>query len=79
MNCLICKVGKPVEGEASVQLLRGEFHLLVSGVPALVCPDCGEAFLDEVTAEAVLTIGQRLEEQGWREPYEMMFSEAVQV
>ena len=54
MNCLICKQGDTSEGKATVTLERGGATLVVKGVPAQVCQNCGEEYVDEATASVLL-------------------------
>jgi YgiT-type zinc finger domain-containing protein len=54
MICLICRQAKLVGGLTTVQLERGEIRLVVNDVPARICPDCGEAYLDVDVAERLL-------------------------
>lgn len=51
MKCVICKQGETRPGTATVTLERLSMTLVVKSVPALVCENCGEEYLDEeVTA-----------------------------
>jgi YgiT-type zinc finger domain-containing protein len=50
MKCAICKTGQTHAGATTVTLQRGESVLVFRGVPAEICEDCGEYYLDEVTA-----------------------------
>ena len=54
MICLVCHRADLVDGLTSVRFERGELRLVVSNVPARVCPICGEAFLEEHTAIRLL-------------------------
>jgi YgiT-type zinc finger domain-containing protein len=54
MICLICRQVEIVDGLTSVRFERGEFRLVVNGVPARVCPSCGEAYVDEEIAVQLL-------------------------
>lgn len=47
MRCLICRQTEIVQGFTSIKFEREESRLIVSGVPAQVCPACGEAYVDE--------------------------------
>lgn len=47
MKCVICKQGETVEGAATVTLARDGTMLVVKGVPARVCENCGEEYVDE--------------------------------
>ena len=50
MNCQICKSGEMRSGTATVTLSRGESTIVIKGVPAEVCDNCGEYYLSEETA-----------------------------
>lgn len=54
MKCVICKHGETVRGETTVTLERGTTTLVIKGVPAEVCENCGEAYVDERTTTALL-------------------------
>ena len=52
MKCPICKKGGTSPGTATVTLERGRLTLVVKAVPAEVCENCGEEYIDEkATAE----------------------------
>ena len=52
MKCVICKHGETEPGHATGVLDRGESTLVFREVPARVCPNCGEEYVeDEVAAE----------------------------
>jgi len=51
MRCIICKQGEIRPGTATVMLERNGMTLVVKSVPARVCENCGEEYVDEdVTA-----------------------------
>ncbi|MBF8261643.1 MAG: hypothetical protein HW376_1172, partial [candidate division NC10 bacterium] len=51
MRCVICKQGEIRPGTATVMLERNGMTLVVKSVPARVCENCGEEYVDEdVTA-----------------------------
>ena len=64
MICLICRQAAIVDGLTAVKFERGEFRLILKNVPARVCPSCGEAFLEEVVAEQVLSFANQSSEAG---------------
>ncbi len=45
MKCVICKVAETRPGKTAVTLERGKMTLVFKGVPAEVCPNCGEAYV----------------------------------
>lgn len=52
MRCVICKHGKTAPGHVTVTLQRGQTVVIMRDVPADVCQNCGEYYLDEaVTAK----------------------------
>ena len=55
MRCLICRQSDTQAGITTVTLSRGDLVMVVKAVPARVCPNCGEEYLDE-------TVAARLEE-----------------
>ena len=54
MKCVICKQGVPRPGKTTVTLQRDGTRLVVVNVPAEVCENCGEAYVDEATAGELL-------------------------
>jgi len=47
MRCVICKQGEIRPGTATVMLERNGMTLVVKSVPARVCENCGEEYVDE--------------------------------
>ena len=64
MICLICRASETVDGLTVVAFARGEFSLIVSAVPARLCPSCGEAYLEEAVAERLLHVARQRSEDG---------------
>ncbi|MBI4332026.1 MAG: type II toxin-antitoxin system MqsA family antitoxin [Chloroflexi bacterium] len=54
MKSVICRQAETVPGKATVTLERDGITLVVKGVPAMVCPNCGEEYLDEETTARLL-------------------------
>jgi YgiT-type zinc finger domain-containing protein len=54
MKCLICKQGETQPGYTTVTLDRAGFVLVVRDVPAQVCANCGEAYMDEAVTARLL-------------------------
>ncbi|MEI8025850.1 MAG: type II toxin-antitoxin system MqsA family antitoxin [Pseudomonadota bacterium] len=46
MKCVICKHGSTDAGMVSVTLVRGKTVVVFKEVPAQVCPNCGEYYLE---------------------------------
>lgn len=56
MKCVICKQGETKPGPSTLTLTRGGTTLVVKNVPAEVCANCGEAYVDEsITARLLRT------------------------
>ena len=53
MKCLICKHTHMKEGTTILPIERGNAILLITDIPAQVCANCGEPYLDEDTARDV--------------------------
>jgi len=53
MTCAICKTGETRPGKVTVTLQRGETTVVIKDVPADVCGNCGEYYLDETVARKV--------------------------
>ena len=47
MKCVICKKGETKAGTVTVTLDRNGSTLVFKGVPARVCANCGEEYVDE--------------------------------
>jgi YgiT-type zinc finger domain-containing protein len=59
MICNICKQAETVPGTTTVTLERDGLTLVIKEVPALVCPNCGEAYLEDATADRLLAVAER--------------------
>lgn len=64
MKCVICRWRETVPGTTTVTLERDALTFVVKGVPARVCPNCGEDYVDEETARNLLATAERLAEAG---------------
>jgi YgiT-type zinc finger domain-containing protein len=64
MQCVICKQGTTEPGTATVTLERGGMTLVVKGVPALICSNCGEEYLDEATTTRLLDVAEAAAQAG---------------
>ncbi len=67
MNCIICRQAELIDGFTSIPFERDEFRLLMRNVPAHVCPNCGEAVVDEDVAINLLEKAESIFEQGLME------------
>ena len=64
MNCPICKHGETTPGEVTVTLERGAMTLVIKNVPALVCDNCDEEFVDEATTRRLLEQAEQAAAEG---------------
>jgi YgiT-type zinc finger domain-containing protein len=55
MRCVICKTGETKPGKTTVTVQRGEMAVLIKDIPAEVCENCGEYYLDKAVARRVYT------------------------
>ncbi len=51
MNCVICKTGLTAPGIKSFMLEKDNSIVIVKGVPAQICSQCGEAYFDAKTTK----------------------------
>jgi len=64
MKCVICRQAEVIPGQTTITLERGDLTLVVKNVPALVCPNCGEAYLDATVTEQLLKDAEVMVERG---------------
>jgi len=58
MKCILCKQGDAGPGKVTVTLQRGDTTVIIKGVPAEVCENCGEYYLEDTIAGQVLTMAE---------------------
>lgn len=58
MTCAICRTGRTQPGAATVTLQRGISVIVIKGVPAQICEDCGEYYLAESEARKVYALAE---------------------
>ncbi|MDQ6725314.1 MAG: type II toxin-antitoxin system MqsA family antitoxin [Actinomycetota bacterium] len=56
MNCIVCRHGDTRPGTTTVTFHRDGRTLVVNEVPALVCENCGEAYVAGDVTEELLRI-----------------------
>lgn len=54
MRCAFCKHGETSPGEVTLALARGETTVVLKGVPAEICENCGEHYLSADIARRTL-------------------------
>ena len=53
MKCVLCKTGVMQPGVATVTLERNQTVVVIKGVPAEVCQNCGEYYLSQAVSETI--------------------------
>ena len=61
---LICKNAETEAGTITVTLERDALTLVIKAVPAAVCPNCGEAYVDDEIAGRLLETAEELHRSG---------------
>jgi YgiT-type zinc finger domain-containing protein len=64
MKCSVCKKGETAKGNVTVTLERGDMTLVIKKVPANVCQNCGEEYLEESTASQLLKTAEEAARMG---------------
>ena len=64
MKCVVCKHGETRIGTATVTLSREQLTLVVKGVPAQICGNCGEEYVDSNTTAWLLHTGEAAAQSG---------------
>ncbi len=64
MRCLICKRGSTVPGTTTVTLERSGLIIVIKSVPAQVCKNCCEAYVDEKVTSELLTSAEEAAKAG---------------
>ena len=64
MRCVICKRGETQSGTATVTLERDGMTLVIRHVPARICTNCGEEYVDEVTTAQLLSGAEKAVQAG---------------
>ena len=64
MRCVICKHGQTQSSHVTVTLDRGGSTLIFRNVPADVCDNCGEQYVDSQTTAKLLAEAERAAQSG---------------
>ena len=62
MKCVVCRQGETRPGAATLVLERDGLTLVLKNVPAEVCENCGEEYVDEAAATSALASAERAAE-----------------
>jgi YgiT-type zinc finger domain-containing protein len=60
MICLICRRTETIHALTSIIFERGEIKIEVNQVPAFICPNCGETYVDEDVAVRLLARAEEM-------------------
>ncbi len=64
MKCVICKYGETSDGRTTLTVERGDMVLVLRGVPARVCTNCGEAYVSGEVTDEILRRAEEMRQQG---------------
>ena len=64
MKCMICKHGETKQGITTVTLEKGSSTIVFKEVPAQICDNCGEKYIDESTTKKLLTKARNIVKNG---------------
>jgi len=64
MKCVVCKQAETRPGTATVTLERDGLTVVFKGVPAQVCPNCGEDYVEQVIADRLLKEAEQTARNG---------------
>ena len=64
MKCVTCRHGETRRGAATVTLTRGGMTLIIKNVPAEVCANCGEEYVDEATTTRLMKVADEAARAG---------------
>lgn len=64
MTCMICRQGKTQAGKTTVTLERNGMTIVFKDVPAAVCVNCSEAYVDDKTSAALLKAADAASQAG---------------
>ena len=64
MECVSCKHGETRPGTATLTFTRDGTTLVIKGVPADVCANCGEEYVNEATTAQLLRTAEEAARAG---------------
>ena len=64
MKCVNCKQGLTHDGMTTVTLGRGNTNVVIKDVPAEICENCGEYYLNEEVTEKVQNLAEQAVQHG---------------
>lgn len=64
MKCVICRQGRTNNGLTTVTLEKGQTTVIIKEVPAEICENCGEYYLNEDVTEKVQNMAEQAFQNG---------------
>jgi YgiT-type zinc finger domain-containing protein len=64
MKCVVCKKGETKAGTTTVTLEKDNATLVFKGVPASICANCGEEYVDEKITAGLLRSAEEAARSG---------------
>lgn len=64
MKCVICKSEETKPGTTTILLERGNTTIVIKQVPAEVCQNCGEGYVDEEITDRLLQMAEDATKSG---------------
>ena len=64
MKCVICKHGETFRGTTTVILERNASTIVFKNVPADICDNCGEKYIDSTTTKKLLDEANEMIDSG---------------
>jgi YgiT-type zinc finger domain-containing protein len=61
---MICKHGETKQGTTTVTLEKGSSTIVFKEVPAQICDNCGEKYIDESTTKELLSKARNIVKNG---------------
>jgi len=64
MKCMICKHGETVKGYTTITLSKANATIVFKQVPAMICDNCGEEYLNNSTSKELLSRAKEIVQSG---------------
>ena len=64
MKCVVCKNGETRPGKTTVTFERDGLTLVMKEVPAEICTNCGEDYVDESVAREITALAEKMSQSG---------------
>ncbi len=64
MKCMICKHGETKQGITTVTLEKASSTIVFKEVPAQICDNCGEKYIDDSTTKELLNKARKIVKNG---------------